>query len=379
MPQQLREDSQAASNYNTFTAEAPPALGGSSSTEETGDALPVGGGGGATGLVTMFKGFLPRILEGAIRILSNQSYLSTERTYRPSLHLRSILLRPVLLSYRDPETNLYFQGRDDWMVVVLWFIILFWGRGAAVCWVWVPLAKRLNVSPTSESETIEWARAAHSLLCAFVSFNVSIYLLQTSSCRNFRTKSFWTGYPHTPIKGIEKLFYLMQIAFWIQRTSSFLTEEGIRNLQFVRVQQITYLIAVFLLVSSYATNWTQPGISLLCSMGVVDIFLPLLEVIGWSGLVRSTPAAYVSVILSAPLWLTTRVFISGKIAWSVIFESKRNIEYGWRPEEGFFFSVKTHIWFATLILALQLIWTLELLLAICRSSVCQKDAFTRTE
>lgn len=54
-------------------------------------------------------------------------------------------------------------------------------------------------------------------------------------------------------------------------------------------------------------------------------------------------------------WIVTRHVIFGRIIWSVVSEPQTVLEYGWRSEDGYYFSHNTQRYFAVLLLALQLL------------------------
>ncbi|KAM0752069.1 LAG1-domain-containing protein [Meredithblackwellia eburnea MCA 4105] len=285
MSQQPLTGAQAAKNsYSTFpsdTAPSPPTPVDTATTARHTGEEPTGvdDDGDRRGLLArLWFRISFRITTTVISINSfftPEYYISTARTPEPSCHPRSILARPIFLSYRKPETGLYYKGRDDVLVVLFWILLLFEAKAGAFRWVWIPLARRLDLSEGDDTDRflLRFAEQTHGCLCAICTFCISFYLMQRSSYRNFKTKSFWTDYPHELMRGLEKLFYLTQIAFSIQRTFSFFQEVKRDGEWFTLL--LVHLITVLLLSSSYAFNWTPMGIAILCTMSISEIILPV--------------------------------------------------------------------------------------------------------
>lgn len=118
-----------------------------------------------------------------------------------------------------------------------------------------------------------------------------------------------------------------------------------------------HVITVFLLVSSYFTNYTRIGCLIAVMMDWCDILLPIAKMLRYVGLYTLCDMTFAFFLLS---WLITRhvlFVIAIKSAW---FDSVRLVpENGWAPERGAYFSDFTHKSFVSLLVfleVLQVVW-----------------------
>lgn len=82
----------------------------------------------------------------------------------------------------------------------------------------------------------------------------------------------WHGYPHTPLAGPIKFYYLLQNAFYMHQVL-ILNAEARRKDHW---QMMTHhVITVVLMVSSYCYDFTRIGCLIMVLMDLCDIFLPV--------------------------------------------------------------------------------------------------------
>ena len=82
----------------------------------------------------------------------------------------------------------------------------------------------------------------------------------------------WTNYPHIPLAGPIKFYYLLQTAAYSHQILV-LNAEARRNDHW---QMFTHhIITVALMVGSYAYNYTRVGCLIMFLMDCSDIFLPV--------------------------------------------------------------------------------------------------------
>ncbi|KAK4333005.1 TLC domain-domain containing protein [Rhodotorula toruloides] len=252
-------------------------------------------------------------------------HLSTDLTPSPSWHLRSPFSRFLFLSFRKPDTQLYYKGRDDAFLIAWWVIAFCFLREAMMRWVFVPVAK---------------IKGGRSLIT---------YINQTSPYRSLNTLHFWKGYPHDALPALTKWYYLVQTAFYIQQMIVINLEARRKDYyQMFAHHIITSLLMMF----SYVLNWTRIGNTILCTMDLVDIFLPLAKLFKYTGNHRASDATFAIFLIS---WIVTRHIIFGRIIWSVVVEPQTVLDYDWRSEDGYYFSRNTQRCFTALLLALQLL------------------------
>ena len=82
----------------------------------------------------------------------------------------------------------------------------------------------------------------------------------------------WIGYPHLPLAGPFKFYYLTQCAFYLHQIL-ILNAEAHRKDHW---QMMTHhVITVILMVGSYFYNYTRVGALVMMLMDLPDIFLPV--------------------------------------------------------------------------------------------------------
>lgn len=91
----------------------------------------------------------------------------------------------------------------------------------------------------------------------------------------------WRDYPHIPLAGPLKFYYLTQTAFYIHQML-ILNAEARRKDHF---QMMTHhVITVILMAGSYFSNFTRVGCLIMVLMDWCDIFLPVGAPIYWTSL-----------------------------------------------------------------------------------------------
>lgn len=83
----------------------------------------------------------------------------------------------------------------------------------------------------------------------------------------------WAGYPHTPLVGIVKLYYLMQISLYVHGVL-LLNAEAPRKDHWQMMAH--HVVTNILIVTSYAYNFTRVGCLIMVLMDWCDIFLPVI-------------------------------------------------------------------------------------------------------
>jgi acyl-CoA-dependent ceramide synthase len=96
------------------------------------------------------------------------------------------------------------------------------------------------------------------------------YIIHHSPYGLFDMDQFWIGYPHEAILGLSKLYYLVQIAFWLQQIIVINIEK--RRKDYYQMF-IHHIVTIALMVLSYLFNLTRVGTATLCVMDLADIVL----------------------------------------------------------------------------------------------------------
>ncbi|GAA5920354.1 hypothetical protein JCM6882_004539 [Rhodosporidiobolus microsporus] len=297
----------------------------------------------------LYATFLLAIL-GGNALTPPDYHLSTTLTPAPSFHLRSRLSRCLFLSFRQPNTDLYYKGRDDAYFIGYWVVLFLFAREALMRWVFEPFARFCGI--WSRRLVVRFAEQAWLIVYYLASFSVGIYINQTSDYASLNTVEWWRGYPHDALPALTKWYYLVQTAFWIQQIITLNLEAKRKDFG----QMFTHHIITMLLMSfSYVLNWTRIGNTVLCTMDLSDIFFSLAKVFKYAGNNKAADGTFVVFLIS---WIATRHVIFCKILYAVITEPQTVLEYGWRSQDGYFFSRNVQISFALLLGSLQLLMCL---------------------
>ncbi|GAA5894518.1 hypothetical protein JCM5296_005118 [Sporobolomyces johnsonii] len=274
-------------------------------------------------------------------------HLSTALTPSPSYHLRSVFSRFLFLSFREPGTGLYLKGRDDAYFIAWWVVAFSFLREALMRWMFGPFARRCGIK--ERRSVVRFAEQSWSLCYYLIFFALGLYINQTSPYRSLNTLHFWKGYPHVALPALTKWYYLVQSAFWIQQII-------VLNLEARRKDYVQmfahHIITTLLMSSSYVTNFTRIGNSILCTMDLSDIFLPLAKLFKYADKPQLSDATFAVFLVS---WIATRHVIFGMIIWRLIAEAPTVIELKWQSDEGYFFDRTAQVCFVLLLVALQVI------------------------
>ncbi|KPV75828.1 uncharacterized protein RHOBADRAFT_64840 [Rhodotorula graminis WP1] len=178
---------------------------------------------------------------------------------------------------------------------------------------------------------------------------LGLYINQTSPYASLNTLHFWKGYPHDALPALTKWYYLVSTAFYLNQII-------VINLEAPRKDYYQmfahHIITAVLMMFSYVLNWTRIGNTILCTMDLVDILLPLAKLFKYTGRHKASDGTFAAFLVC---WIVTRHVIFGRIIWSVVSEPQTVLEYDWRSEDGYYFSHNTQRYFAVLLLALQLL------------------------
>ncbi|SGY40242.1 BQ5605_C003g02340 [Microbotryum silenes-dioicae] len=294
-------------------------------------------------------------------------FLSTRWTPAPSYHLRNPFSRFLYLSFRLPDSDLYYKGRDDAYFIAWWVLVFWFLREALMRWVLAPFARRRGIK--EERNVVRFAEQGWSVFYYVIFWSLGLYIMQTSPYAWLNTREFYVGYPHIAISGLTKFYYLAQTAFWVQQII-------VINLEAKRkdyYQMFTHhIITTLLMMLSYIQNWTRIGTAILCTMDVADILLSVRRVDTRKGpcvkvLTDTFPAQSAKLIkycdrpqaadvmfaVFLVVWIATRHVAFGMITYSVYAEAHQILEYDWRPQDGYFHSWWAMFIFKFLLTALQ--------------------------
>jgi very-long-chain ceramide synthase len=85
--------------------------------------------------------------------------------------------------------------------------------------------------------------------------------------------NLWAGYPHIPLAGIVKLYYLMQISLYVHAVL-LLNAEARRKDHWQMMAH--HIVTIILIAASYTYNFTRVGCRIMVLMDWCDLFFPVL-------------------------------------------------------------------------------------------------------
>jgi len=177
-----------------------------------------------------------------------------------------------------------------------------------------------------------------------------LYILRNLTARIFDPTDLWRNYPHIPLAGPIKAYYLSQTAFYIHQVLILNAEARRKD----HVQMMTHhFITVFLMAVSYFFNVTRVGCLIMVLMDWCDILLPLAKMIRYveySQLLCDT--IFGGFLLS---WVVTRHVLFIIVIWSTYRDCPRLIPFDWAPERGHYMNKSSWITFCVSLSALQVL------------------------
>ncbi|KAI0065923.1 longevity assurance proteins LAG1/LAC1 [Artomyces pyxidatus] len=159
----------------------------------------------------------------------------------------------------------------------------------------------------------------------------------------------WIGYPHIPLAGPIKFYYLLQMAFYIHAVLVLNAEARRKD----HWQMFTHHVITIALVGlSYSYNTTRVGCVIMVLMDWVDIFLPFAKMLRYLNYQTLCDAAFVWFLIS---WVVTRHVLFMIVLVYTYLEPPRIGVLGWNPELGIFLTKEAHLVFVVLLCCLQVL------------------------
>ncbi|PPR05641.1 hypothetical protein CVT24_002867 [Panaeolus cyanescens] len=188
-----------------------------------------------------------------------------------------------------------------------------------------------------------WSVVYYPLQWAF-----GLYVHMNLPTQLLNPKHLWIGYPHIPLAGPLKLYYLSQTAFYMHQVLVINAEARRKD----HLQMMTHhVITIVLMVGSYFTHFTRVGCVIMFLMDWCDIFLPLAKMIRYANISQTLcDATFVVFMVS---WLATRHFLFLHVIHSTVFVSPTIISFQWNPSQNLFLTKSIHHGFSALLIALQ--------------------------
>jgi acyl-CoA-dependent ceramide synthase len=212
------------------------------------------------------------------------------------------------------EDGLYGIGPRD-LMLVLGFVALFTTiRVVFLDYLLTPLATRLGV--TKPRTQTRFAEQSYMILyyTLYWLWGMGLFIQETpggSDDIKALLISLWSGFPQLRLSGVFKLYYLSQLAFWLQQIAVLHLEHRRKD----HAQMLLHhIVTIVLLAGSYSYRQWRAGNAVLVCMDLVDIILPFAKVLRYLSLRKCCDAAFVVFVAA---WVVTRHVIFLAICWSI--------------------------------------------------------------
>jgi len=196
---------------------------------------------------------------------------------------------------------------------------------------------------------LRFAEQGWSFIYYAVSFVFGLYVHRNLPTRMLQPMDLWLNYPHIPLAGPVKFYYLSQTAFYLHQVLILNAEARRKD----HVQMMAHhVITIVLIGASYAYNFNRIGCLIMMLMDCSDIFLPLAKMWRYIGLYTLCDATFTIFLVS---WFITRhvlFIIAIKCVW---VDALQLIPEPWAPEKGSYLGPTAHKMFCVLLVSLQII------------------------
>jgi acyl-CoA-dependent ceramide synthase len=217
-----------------------------------------------------------------------------------------------MLSY--PLDDLYEIGLQD-VKLISGFVVFFTAaRAASLDYILKPLAGNLGI--VKSKTQVRFAEQSYMIIyyTLFWSWGLTLFAHNTPGELGGVEDlliSLWSGFPQLRLHAGFKLYYLSQLAFWIQQVAVLHLEHRRKD----HLQMLMHhLVTIILLCGSYSYRQWRAGNAVLVCMDLVDIILPLAKVLRYLSLQRSCDAAFAVFVIA---WIATRHIFFLAICWSI--------------------------------------------------------------
>ncbi|PPQ79540.1 hypothetical protein CVT25_003422 [Psilocybe cyanescens] len=190
-----------------------------------------------------------------------------------------------------------------------------------------------------------WSVVYYTLQWAF-----GVYVHYNLPTRMLDPTDLWVAYPHIHIAAPVKIYYLTQNAFYLHQMLVINAEARRKD----HIQMMSHhVITVFLMLTSYFSNFTRVGCAIMVLMDCCDIFLPLAKMIRYIEISQLLCDMTFGVFMIS--WLITRHFLFNFVIYSTIFVGPQYVEFKWDWEGGYYVTKNAFSLFCFLLVVLQLI------------------------
>lgn len=259
--------------------------------------------------------------------------------------------------------NLYKKHKDDFCVILLSVLMFTFIREFFMHFFIQRTIVKTNKFLKNRVVAKKFKEQAWLSVYYLISWTSGFYLYYYSEYY-FNLDYVYYGYPHY-LSGSFKIYYLVQLGFWIQQIIHLYTETRRKDFKFMIIHHI---VTVSLLGVSYYANFTRIGHVVLMLMDFSDIFLSLAKTLTYLKKEIMCNVMFVVFLIS---WIVTRHILYMKIFFSILWDAERLRKYEWDPENGcyYVYSVKYIALFLLSILQILIILWLFMILKVAKTIV----------
>jgi len=191
--------------------------------------------------------------------------------------LRAASLRMTEISYHVPGSSppLYTVGPDDYYFIFFYSIVLTLARWMTNELVFEALAELGGVKADKRGRFKDQGWQGLYYMAAWgVGFTLMRGTAWGQAAFAGDTDPIFQDYPvgHTEITAAFKMYYLLQLCFWVHQLFVLAIEEWRTDMP---MYLFHHCLTIFLVGSSYAMNCTRIGTAILVEQDFADIFLPI--------------------------------------------------------------------------------------------------------
>jgi acyl-CoA-dependent ceramide synthase len=212
------------------------------------------------------------------------------------------------------QPGLYAQGPND-IYMVGSFVVFFTGlRAFLLDYAFMPLATKCGIK--KQKARVRFAEQAYvlSYYGFYWCWGVYIFVQDTPAEVNSihsLLQSLWRDFPRLLLPGSIKVYYLSQLAQWIQMVLVIHIEEKRKD----HYQMLAHhVITIALMAGSYANYQCRVGIAILICMDFVDCVFPLAKILRYLALQRACDIMFGVFVIS---WILSRHVAYLSICWSI--------------------------------------------------------------
>lgn len=259
----------------------------------------------------------------ALRKLAMEHQLGLSLNFIILLGMTYVLfpsLRPtakalVALSYPSAEApGLYSQGPKDMYLVASCVIYFTAFRAFMLDYVLTPMAGLCGIG--RRKGRVRFAEQSYMLIYYTIYWFWGLFLFVQDTPADVKDTtslliSLWTDFPRLYLSPGVKLYYLSQLAFWIQQIVVIHLEERRKD----HYQMLTHhFVTVGLMVGSYGYRQWRVGNAILVCMDIVDLVLPLAKILRYLAMQTACDACFAVFVIT---WVLARHVAYLAICWSI--------------------------------------------------------------